>query len=67
MALLHDPGKFMPRTIADFDGASWMITWTDGPWHLYWRTEKEKARKENRAPKPRKTLDPGEPPDTEKR
>ncbi|HTU89385.1 MAG TPA: vitamin B12-dependent ribonucleotide reductase [Gemmataceae bacterium] len=28
----------------------------DGPWHLYWRTEKEKARKEGRPPKPRKTL-----------
>src|SRR5271154_256546 len=28
----------------------------DGPWHLYWRTEKEKAKKEGRAPKPRKTL-----------
>ncbi|MCI0464168.1 MAG: hypothetical protein L0Z62_45115, partial [Gemmataceae bacterium] len=28
----------------------------DGPWHLYWRTEKEKARAERRAPKPRKTL-----------
>src|SRR6185503_17178494 len=28
----------------------------DGPWHLYWRTEKEKARKEKREPKPRKTL-----------
>jgi ribonucleoside-diphosphate reductase alpha chain len=28
----------------------------DGPWHLYWRTEKEKAKKENRPPKPRKTL-----------
>ena len=28
----------------------------DGPWHLYWRTEKEKARKEGREPKPRKTL-----------
>ncbi len=28
----------------------------DGPWHLYWRTEKEKARAEGRAPKPRKTL-----------
>src|SRR5262245_2172566 len=27
----------------------------DGPWNLYWRTEKEKARTENRAPKPRKT------------
>ena len=28
----------------------------DGPWHLYWRTEKEKAKKEGRDPKPRKTL-----------
>jgi ribonucleoside-diphosphate reductase alpha chain len=28
----------------------------DGPWDLYWRTEKEKARREGRAPKPRRTL-----------
>jgi ribonucleoside-diphosphate reductase alpha chain len=28
----------------------------DGPWHLYWRTEKEKARLEGRPPRPRKTL-----------
>jgi ribonucleoside-diphosphate reductase alpha chain len=28
----------------------------DGPWHLYWRTEKEKARHEGRPPKPRRTL-----------
>ncbi len=28
----------------------------DGPWHLYWRTEKEKAKAEGRPPKPRKTL-----------
>jgi ribonucleoside-diphosphate reductase alpha chain len=28
----------------------------DGPWHLYWRTEKEKAKREGRAPKPKKTL-----------
>jgi ribonucleotide reductase alpha subunit len=27
-----------------------------GPWHLYWRTEKEQAAREGRAPKPRKTL-----------
>jgi ribonucleoside-diphosphate reductase alpha chain len=27
-----------------------------GPWHLYWRTEKEKARREGRPPKPRRTL-----------
>ena len=29
---------------------------TDGPWHLYWRTEREKAQDEGRAPKPKKTL-----------
>ncbi|HSQ57670.1 MAG TPA: vitamin B12-dependent ribonucleotide reductase [Gemmata sp.] len=29
---------------------------TDGPWHLCWRTELEKAKKEKRAPKPRKTM-----------
>jgi ribonucleoside-diphosphate reductase alpha chain len=28
----------------------------DGPWHLYWRTEKQKAKHEGRAAKPRKTL-----------
>jgi adenosylcobalamin-dependent ribonucleoside-diphosphate reductase len=28
----------------------------DGPWHLYWRTEKEKAKHEGRPPKPRRTL-----------
>ena len=28
----------------------------DGPWHLYWRTEKEKAQRQGRAPKPCKTL-----------
>jgi ribonucleoside-diphosphate reductase alpha chain len=28
----------------------------DGPWHLYWRTEKERAKREGRAAKPRKTL-----------
>jgi ribonucleoside-diphosphate reductase alpha chain len=28
----------------------------DGPWHLYWRTEKEKAAKQNRVPKAKKTL-----------
>jgi ribonucleoside-diphosphate reductase alpha chain len=28
----------------------------DGPWHLYWRTELEKARREERPAKPRKTL-----------
>jgi ribonucleoside-diphosphate reductase alpha chain len=28
----------------------------DGPWPLYWRTEKEKAKREGRAAKPRKTL-----------
>src|SRR5262249_37134108 len=28
----------------------------DAPWHLYWRTEKEKAAREHRPPKPRRTL-----------
>src|SRR5215213_6144834 len=28
----------------------------DGDWHLYWRTEKERARKEDRDPKPCRTL-----------
>ncbi len=28
----------------------------DGPWHLYWRTELEKARQEGREPRPRRTL-----------
>ncbi|MFZ9860420.1 MAG: vitamin B12-dependent ribonucleotide reductase [Gemmataceae bacterium] len=29
---------------------------SDGDWNLYWRTEKEKARKEGREPKPCKTI-----------
>jgi ribonucleoside-diphosphate reductase alpha chain len=28
----------------------------DGEWHLYWRTEKEKAAREKRAPKPRRSM-----------
>jgi ribonucleotide reductase alpha subunit len=28
----------------------------DDPWHLYWRTENEKAKKENRPPRPRRTI-----------
>jgi ribonucleoside-diphosphate reductase alpha chain len=28
----------------------------DGPWHLSWRTEKERAKAEGRDPKPRKTM-----------
>src|SRR5437870_5424461 len=28
----------------------------DGPWHLTWRTEREKAKREGRQPKPCKTL-----------
>ena len=28
----------------------------EGPWHLYWRTEKEKAKQEGRPPRPRRTL-----------
>jgi ribonucleoside-diphosphate reductase alpha chain len=38
------------------DNAFMKAVLEDGPWHLYWRTEKEKARAEGRAPKPRKTL-----------
>ncbi len=29
---------------------------SDGPWHLYWRTELFKAQRENRSPQPCKTL-----------
>lgn len=29
---------------------------SDGPWHLYWRTEKEAARREGRPAKPCKTM-----------
>jgi ribonucleoside-diphosphate reductase alpha chain len=29
---------------------------TNGPWHLYWRTELERAKAEGRAPKAKKTL-----------
>jgi len=32
----------------------------ESDWHLYWRTEKEKARLENRQPKPCKTMKAGE-------
>lgn len=35
MALLYDPGTFMPTSFDAFEQASWMITWTDGPWHLH--------------------------------
>src|SRR5262249_61975450 len=28
----------------------------DGPWALYWRTEKEKAKAESRAPKPKREV-----------
>jgi len=28
----------------------------DGAWHLYWRTEKERAKREGREPKPKKTI-----------
>ncbi len=28
----------------------------DGPWHLYWRTELEKAKAQNRARKPKRTM-----------
>jgi ribonucleoside-diphosphate reductase alpha chain len=38
------------------DGAFMDAVQKDGPWHLYWRTDKEKAKREGKAAKPRKTL-----------
>src|SRR5205814_3818046 len=38
------------------DNAFMKAVLEDGPWHLYWRTEKEKARAEGRPPRPRRTL-----------
>ena len=35
MALLYDPGTYMPESAADFAASSWMLTWHDGPWHLH--------------------------------
>lgn len=35
MALLYDPGTFMPTSLTEFSVASWMLTWNDGPWHLH--------------------------------
>jgi len=35
MALLYDPGIFMPYSEADFHSTSWFRTWLDGPWHLH--------------------------------
>lgn len=35
MALLYDPGTFMPKSTTDFEESSWMLTWRDGPWHLH--------------------------------
>jgi ribonucleoside-diphosphate reductase alpha chain len=38
------------------DNAFMQAVQADGPWPLYWRTEKEKGRREGREPKPIKTL-----------
>jgi hypothetical protein len=35
MALLYDPGAFMPKHESDFDGASWMMGWDDGAWCMH--------------------------------
>lgn len=35
MALLYDPGKYMPDSEEAFGCVSWMLTWSDGPWHLH--------------------------------
>lgn len=38
------------------DNAFMEAVHSDGPWNLYWRTEREKAKKEGRPAKPSKTL-----------
>jgi adenosylcobalamin-dependent ribonucleoside-diphosphate reductase len=38
------------------DNAFMKAVLEDGPWHLYWRTEKEKAKADARPPRPCKTL-----------
>jgi ribonucleoside-diphosphate reductase alpha chain len=38
------------------DNAFMQAVLDDGPWQLYWRTEKEKARADGRPPRPCKTL-----------
>jgi ribonucleoside-diphosphate reductase alpha chain len=38
------------------DNAFMQAVQQDGPWPLYWRTERDKARREGRPPKPCKTL-----------
>ena len=35
MAFLYDPGIYMPSSVRDFVGSSWMSSWPDGPWHLH--------------------------------
>lgn len=35
MALLFDPGVFMPRSEPEFASFSWVVAWPSGPWHLH--------------------------------
>lgn len=35
MALLYNPGRFMPRREHDFLGASWLMGWPDGMWCMH--------------------------------
>lgn len=35
MALLYDPGEFMPRTERDFRTFSWVMAWPLGPVHVH--------------------------------
>ena len=35
MALLYDPGIFMPATHDDFSATSWLMGWSDGVWCLH--------------------------------
>lgn len=35
MALLYDPGVFMPRHAGDFPSFSWVMAWPEGPVHVH--------------------------------
>ena len=35
MALLYDPGIFMPAARTDFTSSSWLMGWSDGVWCLH--------------------------------
>jgi len=35
MALLYDPGVFMPKSAAADGEMSWLMSWSTGPWHIH--------------------------------